>query len=387
MKRNRTGRYETVSTAGGEHCRAFIPDSLPPNPPLFIDPPLQELIDQALLSVGRLDSVTALLPDPSLFLYMYVRKEALLSSQIEGTQSSLADLLMFENQHAPGVPLDDVQEVSSYVAAMSHGLARIHEGFPLSNRLFREIHGILLSKGRGGDRAPGEFRRSQNWVGGTRPGNAVFVPPPHEAVAETMSDLEKFLHDQPVRTPPLVKAALAHVQLETIHPFLDGNGRLGRLMITFLLCAEGLLSAPLLYLSLYFKVHREQYYDLLQMVRAEGDWEAWLTFFMKGVRETAEKAVETVKRLTDLFEADRAKVEALGGRAANSPLRVLESFRRYPLLSVADARARTNLSPPTALKAIRRLQSAGIVEEMTGRSRGQLFRYSKYMAILSEGTE
>ncbi len=237
----RLGTYLTTSTAG-ENVRAFVPPALPPDPPLDISPELHDLLEKANRGLGRLDGVARLFPDPDLFLYMYVRKEALLSSQIEGTQSSFSDLLLFENKEVPGVPMDDVKEVSNYVAAMNHGLERLRGGFPLSLRLLKEIHGILLSKGRGHAKAPGEFRTSQNWIGGSRPGNAAFVPPPPNKVMECMGALEKFLHDEPVKTPLLVKAALAHVQFETIHPFLDGNGRAGRLLITLLMCAEGALA-------------------------------------------------------------------------------------------------------------------------------------------------
>ncbi|MCK4409439.1 MAG: Fic family protein, partial [Candidatus Eisenbacteria sp.] len=250
-----TGRHIDFST-GSESYSAFVPHPLPPDPPLGLSEGMQDLRDRANRALGRLDGVAAVLPDVSLFVYMYVRKEAVLSSQIEGTQSSLSELLLFESEQAPGAPLDDVKEVSKYVAAMEHGLRRIRGGFPLSLRLIREIHGVLLSEGRGSDGTPGEFRRSQNWIGGTRPGNAVFVPPPADVVVECMGALEKFLQDDPVKTPILIKAALAHVQFESIHPFLDGNGRLGRLLITLLLCAEGALRQPLLYLSLYFKSHR-----------------------------------------------------------------------------------------------------------------------------------
>ena len=240
MKRKLQGHYITISTVG-EKVRAFVPDPLPPSPPIKFTNELREKFDQALLALGRLDSVSVLLPDTSLFLYTYVRKEAVLSSMIEGTQSSLSDLLLFESEHQPGVPLDDVQEVSNYVAALNHGLKRLKEGFPVSLRLLKEIHGVLLSKGRGRDCDPGEFRRSQNWIGGSRPGTAAFVPPPPKQVLDCMGKLELFLHDQPKKTPILVKAALAHVQFETIHPFLDGNGRLGRLIISLLLCSEKVL--------------------------------------------------------------------------------------------------------------------------------------------------
>ncbi|MGZ5555103.1 MAG: Fic family protein, partial [Candidatus Aminicenantales bacterium] len=296
MNRGLTGQY-IIKKYGDEEVRAFIPFPLPPNPALSVDPALRNDLDQALISLGRLDSVATMLPDIDLFLYTYVRKEAVLSSQIEGTKSSLSDLLLFELEEVPGVPLDDVNEVSSYVAAVNHGLKRLGEDFPLSNRLIRELHGILLSKGRGREKDPGEFRRSQNWIQGTRPGNALYVPAPPECVADAMGDWEKFLHDIPEKTPPLIKAALMHGQFETIHPFLDGNGRIGRLLITLLLCHERILSQPLLYLSLYFKQHRDEYFNLLTRVRQEGDWEAWLKFFAVGVREMAEGAVATAHRL------------------------------------------------------------------------------------------
>jgi len=272
MRRELTGSFETLR-AGDEVVRAFVPSPLPPDPLPVIAGPSARLHDQALLACGRLDAVTALLPEPDLFLYAYVRREALLSSQIEGTQSSLSDLLLFELEQAPGVPFDDVVEVSNYVAALEHSLARLREGFPLCNRLLREMHGILLQRGRGADRLPGEFRRSQNWVGGTRPGNAHFVPPPPARVEACMADLERFLHDESLPFSALVKAALAHVQFETIHPFLDGNGRIGRLLIAMILHHEGVLRQPLLYLSLYLKQHRAEYYRLLDATRQEGDWE------------------------------------------------------------------------------------------------------------------
>jgi Fic family protein len=294
MKRGLTGHYAPLPSAAGENARAFVPHPLPPVPALELDAEIQELVAKAMLAVGRLDGLTTVLPDPAIFLYSYIRKEAVLSSQIEGTQSSLSDLMLYEMEGVAGVPLDDVQEVSNYVAAMNYGLKRL-ETLPISLRLLKEIHGVLLSKGRGSRKEPGEFRTSQNWIGGSRPGNALFVPPPPEQVLECLGALEKFLHDDPDKTPLLIKAALAHVQFETIHPFLDGNGRLGRLLITFLFCAEGVLREPLLYLSLYFKRHRSQYYELLQAVRLTGDWEAWLRFFLTGVEETANQAAQTAR--------------------------------------------------------------------------------------------
>jgi Fic family protein len=348
---------------------------------------LPELMERGLLAVGRLDSVSTLLPDTSLLLYMYVRKEAVLSSQIEGTQSSLSDLLLYENELEPGAPLDDVREVSNYVAAMDYGLARLRGGFPLSLRLIREIHGVLLAKGRGNEKAPGEFRRSQNWVGGARPGNALFVPPPADEVPACMGDLEKFLHNDPVRTPVLIKAALAHVQFETIHPFLDGNGRLGRLLITFLLCWEEALHEPLLYMSLYFKAHRQRYYDLLQEVRLKGDWEAWLRFFLQGVAETAQNAVNTAQRLVNLFATNHRLIQENFGRAAGSAQQVHHAMQRRPIATVARLAQETGLSQPAVSSALDRLIQQGIVRETTGKSYGRTYAYQTYLSILYKGTE
>jgi Fic family protein len=359
---------------------------LPPVPPIVLDGSIQQALESALLAVGRLDGISGLLPDKALFLYAYVRKEAVLSSQIEGTQSSLSDLLLFELEEATGVPLDDVVEVANYVAALEHGLARLREGFPLSNRLIREIHGVLLSSGRGSGKDPGEFRRSQNWIGGTLPGDATFVPPPHTAVADCMAELERFLHARNDGLPMLVRAALAHVQFETIHPFLDGNGRVGRLLITFLLCHAGLLREPLLYLSLYLKQNRTTYYELLDRVRRTGDWEAWLSFLIDGVRQTAEGAASTAQRLAEMFKADKAKIEP-SGRRAGSALRVHESLKSRPLLSMPQICNNTGLSFPAVSSAIELLAKLGIARELTGKRRNRLFVYDRYLAILNEGTE
>jgi Fic family protein len=386
VRRGTTGEFIVISRAGGEVVRAFIPKPLPPDPPLVPDARLLEALDRAHLALGRLDSVTTLLPDTHLFLYTYVRKEAVLSSQIEGTQSSLSDLLLFELDELPGVPLDDVSEVSRYVAALEHGLKRIRGGFPVSNRLLREMHSILLSRGRGADKEPGEFRRSQNWVGGTRPGNALFVPPPPGRVAAEMGALEKFLHDQPERTSPLVKAALAHVQFETIHPFLDGNGRLGRLLITLILCVEDVLREPLLYLSLYLKRHPKTYYDLLTAVRREGDWERWLAFFAEAVETTATGAVETARTLGRLFADDRARISRLG-RSADSALRLHHELQRRPLATATMLGLSTKLTPPTVGKALRELVRLGIVRETTGKKRGRVVVYDRSLALLNKGTE
>lgn len=386
MKRDKTGQYVMISTVGEEPCRAFVPDPLPPVPPLHISARLRDRIDSALLAIGGLNTIETLLPDHTLFLYMYVRKEAVLSSQIEGTQSSLSDLLKYEAAAAPGVPVDDVQEVSNYVAAMEHGMKRIREGFPLCLRLLREIHGVLLSRGRGSDKSPGEFRRTQNWIGGTRPGNARFVPPPPESVMDCLGALEKFLHDQPERMSPLIKAAIAHVQFETIHPFLDGNGRVGRLLITLILCNENVMREPMLYLSLYFKTHRDVYYDLLQRVRKEGDWEAWLEFFMEAVDETAKQAVATARRLVSVADEDRGRIQDIG-RAAGSALRAHHALLQRPVISINKAIELTGVSHKTAHGALRKLEEMGIARELTGGQRNLLFAYDRYLSIMSEGTE
>lgn len=385
MKRGIQGNVVLLRT-GDEEFRPFVPNPLPPEPELRVHGEIMDLLETANRALGRIDGLSMLLPDRSLFLYFYVRKEAVLSSQIEGTQSSISELLLYENDEAPGVPIDDVREVSRYVAALDHGLERLRGGFPLSSRLIREVHGVLLAGGRGSEKTPGEFRRSQNWLGGTRPGNALYVPPPPEEVAACMSALERFLHDQPARTPTLLKAALAHIQFETIHPFLDGNGRVGRLLITLLLCAEGALSEPLLYLSLYLKQHRQQYYDLLQRVRLEGDWEEWLRFFLTGVIETAEQATGTARRILALFERDRQRITGLG-RTSPSLLRLHDFLRRTPLTTPTRAAEALGITAPTINAALGRLTTAGILNEVSGRRWGRLYAYQAYLDILAEGTE
>lgn len=368
------------SVAGGETVRAFVPDRLPPDPPLELAGSRQQLLERATIAVGRLDSVSTLLPHPQLFLYSYVRREAVLSSQIEGTQSSLNDLLLFEVDEAAGVPVSDVQEVSNYVAALEHGMARLSEDFPLCNRLLCEIHERLMSGGRGSDKLPGEFRRSQNWIGGTRPGNAHFVPPPPQEVESCMRQLESFFHRTDDGLPTLLRAALAHVQFETIHPFLDGNGRLGRLLIALLLHHGGLLSQPLLYLSLYFKQHRSVYYELLDRVRVRGDWEAWIDFFLEGVEQTATGAVTTAQRLIALFEADRQRAQGKG----SSVIQVLSSLRDRPLSSIKRLSEDSGLTIPTTTSAIQTLIELGIAAEVTGQRRNRIFAYTAYLAILAE---
>lgn len=385
MHRDITGRYIS-SPAGGEMVNAFVPNPLPPAPPLEINEARQRLLERATLAIGRLDSVSTLLPDPQLFLYAYVRREAVLSSQIEGTQSSLSDLLLFELNEAPGVPFDDVVEVSNYIAALEHGMARLREDFPLCNRLLREMHARLMARGRGSDKAPGELRRSQNWIGGTRPGNARFVPPPPLEVEPCMAALEQFFNQPADAIPVLIKAALAHVQFETIHPFLDGNGRLGRLLIALLLHQGGLLAQPLLYLSLYFKQHRPEYYELLDRVRTQGDWEAWVDFFLEGVEQTAQGAVQTAQRLVALFQQDSLHIQTTGRGAANA-LRVHHALRSHPVATLKLLSTETGMSFPTVGKVMQTLTQLGIARELTGQRRNRVFVYDGYLNILNEGGE
>ncbi len=382
--RSATGSYvETV--VGGERVRAFVPAPLLGAMPLDLGRHV-EILDRANQALGQLSSLASLLPDYRLFLYVYVRKEALLSSQIEGTQSSLSDLLMYEAAQARGAQMVDVRDVSNYVAALEHGLERLSGGFPLSLRLVREIHALLLRDGRGGDKEPGEFRRSQNWIGGTRPGNASFVPPPIDRLDACLDDLEKFLHAEEPRLPILVRAALAHVQFETIHPFLDGNGRLGRMLVTLLLCARGALREPLLYLSLHFKLHRTQYYELLQRVRTEGVWDEWIDFFLEGVVSVSKQAVDAAGRIRDLFESDRDRIKTLG-RPASSALRLHEHLQRRPFTTIQQAAADLRLSAPTVATAAKNLEKLGIIKEISGRDWRRLFAYSRYFEIINADSE
>src|SRR5277367_554667 len=327
--------------------------------------------------------MTSAFPDLNLFLYSYVRKEAVLSSQIEGTQSSLSDLLLYENAEIPGVPLDDVQEVSNYVAAINHGLKRLRGGFPLSLRLIREIHEVLLNKGRGSHAQPGEFRKSQNWIGGTRPGNAAYVPPPPEYVMDCLGDLETFLHEEENSLPLLIRAGLVHAQFETIHPFLDGNGRVGRLLITFMLTEKQMLHEPVLYLSLFFKKHRRLYYDRLNETRESEGWTAWLDFFLQGVRDTANQAARMAGSIDRLFRADKEKIERFG-RGAASALLVYRYAQANPLFSIKNAARETKVSFPTASSAVARMTESGILRESSGKRRDRLFLYERYLGILNQ---
>ena len=383
MRRDYNGQYETTEF-GGEAVRAFVPAPLPPNPPLDLSS-IQAPLERALLALGRLDGLSSLLPDRLLFLYSYVRKEAVLSSRIEGTQSSLSDLLLFELEGFPGALIDDVTEVSNYVRALEHGLRRLREGFPLSNRLIREIHGELLARGRGSNMDPGEFRRSQNWIGGSRPGNAHFVPAPPHAVPSCMNDLEQFLHGADTGIPTLVRAGISHVQFETIHPFLDGNGRVGRLLITLLLCHYGIVHEPLLYLSLYFKEHRDEYYRLLDGVRSDGNWEQWLIFFLEGVAATGQEAVSTAERVMSLFNRDETRIQQ-AGRSAGSALRVHQVLKERPITSLQQVAQPTGLSFAASASAMGTLERLGIARELTGRQRNRRYGYQEYLAIMNEGT-
>jgi len=378
-----SGHYvETV--AFGETVRAFVPDNLPPDIELG-EPRLLRRLTEANRALGRLDGIKDLLPNPDLFLYFYVRKEALLSSQIEGTQSSFSDLLLFEADETPRVSADDVSEVSNYVSAMNLGLRRLND-LPLSTRLLKEMHAVLMQGVRGENKNPGEFRRSQNWIGGTRPGRAQFVPPPPDQVTALMSDLEKFIHADILSEAPLIKAALVHVQFETIHPFLDGNGRLGRLLIALMLVESESLSAPLLYLSLYLKSRRTEYYDLLTKVRFESAWTEWLVFFLDGVVETSEQAFQTAGRLRELFETDLVRVKEIG-RASDSALRVLTEMQKRPIATVRILSDASGLTPPTVRSALSRLIELGMISQPGDAQRDKVYFYDGVLGILEQGTE
>ncbi|PCH57511.1 MAG: cell filamentation protein Fic [Legionellales bacterium] len=378
----RLGTYITKKVSG-ESFKAYIPAKLPPQPAIELEK-LSGLLEKAALAIAQLNSITKSIPNTALFTYMYVRKEALLSNQIEGTQSSFADLILFEHDQKPEVSLDDVEEVSNYVKALNYGLKRLRGGFPMSMRLLREIHTVLLSGGRGSSKLPGELRRSQNWIGGTRPGNALFVPPPVENLADCLADLEKFLHNDTL--PVLIKAGIAHVQFETIHPFLDGNGRLGRLLITLLLVDGGIIDAPILYLSLYLKQNRSTYYDLLQEVRTNGTWETWLEFFLNGILSSSKQAIKTTEDINNIFAEDFVKINTLG-RARFSCAQTLEYLKQLPQISVQVLAAALEISLPTARSSLNHLVDLGVIEEVSGNKRGKIYVYRKYLNILEKGAE
>lgn len=354
--------------------RAFIPEALPPAPPLKFSDELRLLLSEADRTVGRLDGISAILPNPELFVAMYVRQEAVLSSQIEGTQSTLEDVLAYEAEGDAAAAPKDVAEVVNYVAAMQHGLSRLRE-FPLSLRLIREIHDVLMRGVRGSEKRPGDFRTSQNWIGpqGCQLRNAEFVPPPPHEMNLALGELETFLHDSSL--PVLIHAGLAHAQFETIHPFLDGNGRVGRLLITFLLCGRRVLSQPLLYLSVYLQAHRAQYYDRLTAIRNDGDWESWLAFFLRGVAEVSDNATATARAIIGLREKLRHR--ELPPAAA----RLLDHLYARPILSARTAERLLNVQFATANRALEALAEAGVVREVTGQQRNRRFRFEEYLAL------
>ena len=378
----RIGKYITQNVTG-ESYGAYVPPTLPPEPPIDLVR-LYPHLEKATLALAELNSIHKTIPNTALFIYMYVRKEALLSSQIEGTQSSFSDLMLFEHHHKPKVVLEDVEEVSNYVKAINYGLERLKNDFPLSLRLLKEIHSVLLSGSRGSGKLPGEFRRSQNWIGGTRPGNALFVPPPVNELNDCLGDFESFLYDESL--PVLIKAGLAHVQFETIHPFLDGNGRLGRLLITLLLCANGILDEPILYLSLYLKANRNTYYELLQDVRAHGTWETWLEFFLTGVYISAKQAIKTAEEINNLFYQDIEKIASLG-RAKFSCEQTLEYMKRLPQVTVPLLAKELQMTAPTARSALNHMTSIGVLEEISGKKRDKVYVYRKYLDILEDGAK
>jgi Fic family protein len=378
---NRSGIYVKQPTG----YKAFIPAVLPPSPPIKLAGNLQNLLSRADMSLARLDGMGYILPNVDLFIAMYVRKEALLSSQIEGTQASLEDLFEFESGEMPE-NINDVEEVVNYIKALNHGMERL-ESLPMSLRLIREIHGVLMHGVRGGKKMPGEFRKSQNWIGpaGCTLQDATFIPPPPNEVDKAMGELEKYLHARS-GLPVLIDCALVHYQFETIHPFLDGNGRLGRLLITFHLCWKAVLHRPLLYLSFFFKKHRQEYYDRLGMVRDKGDYEQWLTFFLKGVTETADSSIETSKKILELQTSHR---QLLWQKKISSPLAVgiLEKLYYKPYVAVNDIARYFNISFQAASNLVSQLEGAGILKEITGKKRDRRFIYADYINILSEGTK
>ncbi len=379
---NRAGAY--VRQPSG--YKAFIPRPFPPDPEVSIDARMAALLSSADQTLGRLDGATDLLPNPDLFVFLYVRKEAVLSSQIEGTQASLMDVLKFEADAASPSNPQDVEEVVNYVAAMNQGLKRL-ETLPISLRLFCEIHQRLMRGVRGRDKTPGEFRRSQNWIG--RPGSpiatATYVPPPPHEMREALHDLERFLHDK-TPMPLLLKIGMAHAQFETIHPFLDGNGRVGRLLITFLLCERAVLRRPLLYLSHYFRQHQAEYYKRLQAVRDQGDWEGWLAFFLRGIQETSAEATETARRIVRMREEHRQLIVERLGNGASNALTLLESLYKRPIISVQRAVEVANLAFPNANALVARMVKLGLLREISGRKRDRRFAYSPYLDLFTTTT-
>jgi Fic family protein len=377
--KNRAGRFTTQA----EGYSAFIPNPLPPDPPLALDAALLRLLEDAVSELGRLDGVAKVIPDPDFFVGMYVRREAVLSSQIEGTQSTLEDLLERElDESDEGDPLSDVLDIVNYVRAMNYGLQRI-ETLPLSLRLIREIHKELLRDGRGSNATPGEFRRTQNWIGpsGASLRQATFVPPPVPDMKDALHSFEKFLHEDG-HYPTLIEVGLAHAHFETIHPFLDGNGRVGRLLNTFLLVHRGMLRQPLLYLSHFFKLHRTEYYDRLTAVRQKGDWEGWIRFFLGGVVLTAREATETAEKLFELREAHRSTITE--NNLGQNGLKLLSHLFQRPLVNINLVASLIESTFPTASRLVSSFEDMGLLHEITGQKRSRMFRYEPYLALFED---
>ena len=383
-----TGRYERTAVAG-EEVRAFVPRPLPPaDPPLSLDSGTLALLGRAERELSRLELAGEMVPSVDWFIYGFVRKEAVISSQIEGTQATLIDLLTFEAQREDdSAPGPDVQEVCNYVDALAYARAQLRrrKGLPLSMRLLNQTHARLMKGARGADKQPGKVRRTQNWIGGTRPGNAVFVPPPPNLLDGLLSDFERYIHADD-GLPPLVRAGLLHLQFETIHPYLDGNGRIGRLLVTLLLEEWNLLSQPLLYLSLFFKQNREDYYRLLNAVRTEGDWEGWIRFFLEGVASIAKEATDTARDLFALVSADRARALAAPASSVMA-VRLFEALGQHPIVTIARVTELLETTKPTATKAVNTLVEAGILTETSGRRRDRTYSYAAYLDRLRVGTE
>lgn len=381
MRRGIAGCHE-YSVAGGEVCQAFVPTPLPPRPSLILDIDLESRLDEANLALGRLDGMSVLMPDTSVLLYSYIRKEAVLSSRIEGTQSSLADLMLYEADGAPGVPVDDAREVSCYVSALEHGIDQLRRGMPICTRLMNEMHQRLMTHGRGMGKAPGEIRRTQNWIGARSAQEATFVPPPAHRVAQCLSDLERFINDQPERYPALRKAALTHLQFETIHPYLDGNGRLGRLLIPLMFVADGVLREPLLFLSLYFKANRGDYYELLQQVREHGDWEEWLWFFAGGVQVASTEAVNLAVSIMQLYTADGARIRREASRNEDA-LRVHHALFNRPVARRADITAFNEQDAASIDRGVAVLVDLGMIRRLCGTAGEPIFVYTAYLDLLN----
>lgn len=381
MTSTRAGSYRLQP----EGFKAFIPEPLPPHD-LRLDDDLQALLSKADLALGRLDGVVSVVPEPDLFVMMYVRREAVLSSQIEGTHASLMDVLDFEAELDEAEAGVDVAEIVNYVSAMRYGLGQL-DSLPLSRRLLCAVHKVLMEGVRGGEpaRTPGEFRRSQNWIGGGSPATARFVPPPAGEVDAAFANLESFLQD-PTPLPPLVKAGVAHAQFETIHPFLDGNGRTGRLLITFWLVEQGILRQPLLYPSLYFKEHKQDYVDRLQAIRDEGAWEDWLAFFLDGIAQVADEATSRARLILELRERDRRRISDQLGRRAASALALLDELLKQPAMSVKTVQSLLGVSQPTADALVRDLGGLGVLRERTGKKRNRVFAYQEYLGLFPDAS-